>query len=317
MSRIRRFSLFLCALVLSGASIAQDKILVPYPAGGLSDVTARIFANTLSQQGHPFIVENLGGATGTLAAQKFLSNPSGQIFQGSQNELILPVQMNASVKYKSEDFAPLQYITQTYIMLAVRKDLKANTLEEFLELAKANEKTPLSYGTVGVGSLYHLIGEYLAKRKNVKFNHVPYKGGAPSMQDLIGGQIDFTITPYSTTFDDMQAKGMFKMIGVFSKEKPSSMNRIGSVSDLPGLAGFEFSSFAGYFVKSDASAEQKKRYGDMLARALGDESLRSRLSADGRRVFTVQTSEAASRFYAAEIQRYKDLLKTVGSIDMK
>lgn len=314
------FKKVFCAFTLSVLTAtvlhAQEKIIVPYPAGGPSDATARIIANSLTQRGTNFIVENIAGATGLVAVNKFLSNPKGQVFQGTQNEIILPVFLNKSAKFKSEDFFPVQYVTQTYLVLAVRKDLPVNNMDEFINLAKTSDKNPLSYGTVGVGSLYHIMGEFLAKKKDIKLNHIPYKGGSPAMQDLIGGQIDFSITPYQTTFDDMVSKGMFKVIGIFSEEKPPTLSKLQSVSSLKGLENFNFSSYAGYFLKRDASEEEKKKYSDLFAAAMKDDKVVNGLSADGRRVLTPTSLKEADAMYTKEIKKYKMLLETVGDVSM-
>lgn len=305
-----------CALAVSFGTLAQERILVPYPAGGPSDATGRVVANALGGQGKPFIVENLGGATGLLAVNKFLANPKDLVFQGTQNELILPVLLNKAVKFKSEEFVPVQYITQTYLVLAVRKGLDAKNFDEFFALAKSRKDNPLSYATVGVGSLYHVMGEYLAKKKDVALNHIPYKGSAPAMQDLIGGQIDFSILPYQTTFDDMAAKGMFQIIGIFSNDKPPTLAKLQSASSVQGLSDFDFSSYAGYFLKRTASEEEKKKYNALFAKAVADEQVKKNLSLDGRRVLPPASLQEADAMYMNEIARYKKLLTTVGPIKL-
>lgn len=315
--RFFKWFMAVSAIVVSANAVAQEKILVPYPAGGPSDATGRVVAHALNSQGKTFIVENVGGATGLLAINKFLANPQGQVFQGTQNELILPVLLNKAVKFKSEEFVPAQYVTQTYLVLAVRKGLGVKNFDEFFELARSRKEAPLSYGTVGVGSLYHVMGEYLAKKKDVALNHIPYKGGAPAMQDLIGGQIDFSITPYQTTFDDMVAKGMFQIIGIFSNDKPPSLNKLQSASSVQGLSDFNFSSYAGYFLKRNASDEDKKKYNALFATVLADDNVKKSLSGDGRRVLAPGSLKAADAMYMEEIARYKKLLETVGHINLE
>jgi tripartite-type tricarboxylate transporter receptor subunit TctC len=305
------------AIIVSANVLAQERILVPYPAGGPSDATARVVAHSLNSQGKTFIVENLGGATGLLAINKFLANPKDQVFQGTQNELILPVLLNKAVKFKSEEFVPVQYVTQTYLVLAVRKGLNVKNFDEFFALAKSRKDNPLSYGTVGVGSLYHVMGEYLAKKKGVPLNHIPYKGSAPAMQDLIGGQIDFSIMPYQTTFDDMAAKDMFQIIGIFSNDKPPSLSKLQSASSVQGLSDFNFSSYAGYFLKRDASDEDKKKYNALFASVLADDKVKKSLSGDGRRVLAPGPLKAADAMYMEEIARYKKLLEMVGHINLE
>ncbi|NBQ07756.1 MAG: tripartite tricarboxylate transporter substrate binding protein, partial [Betaproteobacteria bacterium] len=186
----KKASVALGALFLAGTVLAQTyptkpvTLLVPYPAGGLSDVIARTVNNTLSKNlGQPVIVDNLGGASGAIAAQKVLNSHSdGQIiFQGSPNELILAPLAISAVKFKSEDFRLVQMISTAQIAFLARKDLPVNNVDEFLDYARkeAQAGRPITYASVGPGSFYHLLGEHLSKVTSIPMTHIPYKGGAP------------------------------------------------------------------------------------------------------------------------------------------
>lgn len=184
-------------------------LMVPYPAGGPSDVSARILSKPIGEGlAAKVIVENLGGATGTIAASKVLGARAdgSMFFQGTQNELILPPLTNKAVRYQPDAFENLQYITVTHLVLLVRSGLPARNMQEFLALARSrNESNSLTYGSVGVGSLYHLITEYMGKVVKVPFTHAPYAGTAPVIQDLAGGQIDFSIMPFQASMLEMTA----------------------------------------------------------------------------------------------------------------
>ena len=185
----------LTGLLLSLGAMAQTfpakpvSLMVPYPAGGLSDVLARLVNVPLAKHlNQPVIVENLGGVSGAIAAQKVLTAPSDgyYLFQGSPNELILSPLANAAVKFKSEDFRLVQIIGAAQIAFLARKDIPANTVDELLDYARkvAKDGKPLTYASVGPGSFYHLLGEQLSKVTGIEMTHVPYKGGAPANQDL-------------------------------------------------------------------------------------------------------------------------------------
>ena len=138
------------------------------PAGGASDAIARVVAAPTSRQlGQPVLVENLGGVSGALGAQKVLSARADgyYLFQGSPNELILAPLANASVKLKSEDFQLVQMIGLAPLVIVARKDLPANNADELRKLARARATQPLSFGSVGVGSLYHVLGEHGAHHR--------------------------------------------------------------------------------------------------------------------------------------------------------
>ena len=210
----KSFSAALAGLLLAASVAAQPypnkpvTLMVPYPAGGLSDVIARTVNNTLSKNmGQPVIVENLGGASGSIAAQKVLNSPSdGQIiFQGSPNELILAPLAISAVKFKSEDFRLVQMIATAQIAFLARKDLPVSNVDEFLDYARkqAKEGKPVTYASVGPGSFYHLLGEHLSKVTNIEMTHVPYKGAAPANQDLLGGQVDIFLAPFGKSYEEL------------------------------------------------------------------------------------------------------------------
>ncbi len=166
---LQRAAATLAALTLSGAALAQGfpskpvTLMVPYPAGGLSDVIARTLNTALSKQlGQPVLVENLGGASGGIAAQKVLSSPADGhiIFQGSPNELVMGPMSNAALKYKPEDFRLVQMITINPMAMFARKDLPASNGEELLAYARKSAAAgkPMTFASVGPGSMYRLLG---------------------------------------------------------------------------------------------------------------------------------------------------------------
>lgn len=142
-------------------------LVVPYPAGGASDITARIVSQPLGGQlDKTVVVENIGGATGSIAAQKILNGPANgrMLYQGSQNELILPALTIKRTRYQPDDFEIVHPVTTTRLVLVVRKGLPVNTLQEFIDLSRARSASdPLTYGSPGAGSLYHLISDAMAK----------------------------------------------------------------------------------------------------------------------------------------------------------
>ena len=180
----RRVAATLAGLALAGAAVAQAfptrpvTLMVPYPAGGPSDAVARSLNNTLGKHlGQSVVVDNLGGATGGIAAQKVLAAPSDgyMVFQGSPNELILSPLANLAVKFKSEDFRLVQMIESTHIALVVRPDLPASNADELVAYARqqAAAGKPITYASVGPGSFYHLLGEHLSTETGVPMVHVP------------------------------------------------------------------------------------------------------------------------------------------------
>lgn len=293
-------------------------MMVPYPAGGPSDVSARILSGPIGDAlGAQVVVENLGGATGTIAASKVLNaKADGAIFfQGTQNELILPPLTNSAVRYQPDAFENLQPITVTHLVLLVRAGLPVNNTEEFLKLAASrNASNSLTYGTVGVGSLYHLITEYMGKIVNVPFTHAPYKGTAPVIQDLAGGQIDFSIMPFQASMLELINSGRFKALAVLSKDKPAVLSHIPSITEVPALKNFEYASYAGYFVKKGTPEDIKEKLNKAIGVALQDKTIIDKLEADGRNVSKPMSLAAAQSAYADEVAKYKEMIRVTGYV---
>ena len=158
-------------------------LIVPYPAGGPSDFFARkVQPDAQAKLGQTMIIENVGGAGGSIGLSKVLSAPADgyTLALASPMELVLAPLAIQGVKYKPEDFKMVAQFATTNTILAVRNSLGVKTLDELLALARKNPGNPLSYGSVGPGSLYHLIGEKFTQLNKINTLHVPYKGDRKS-----------------------------------------------------------------------------------------------------------------------------------------
>ena len=226
-------------LLASGAVFAQAwpskpvNLMVPYPAGGPSDAIARIFNQPMGKElGQQVLVENLGGVSGALAAQKVLGAPPDGyfVFQGSPNEVILSPLANAAVKLKTEDFRLVHPVADAVMVFVTRKDLPVNSIDELIALAKKSADKPLTYGSVGIGSLYHLILESAQAQTGVKLAHVPYKGNAPLLQDIGGGQVDFAVLVYSAAMGALAEQGRLKVIGQLGAQRSDLLKNVGTAS---------------------------------------------------------------------------------------
>ena len=241
MIRFQRSMVLIAGLLLSaGAVLAQAwpakpvNLMVPYPAGGPSDAIARIFFNPLGKElGQQVLVENLGGVSGALAAQKVLSAPADGyfVFQGSPNEVILSPLANAAVKLKTEDFRLVHPVADAVMVFVTRKDLGVNSIDELIALARKSADKPLTYGSVGVGSLYHLILENVQAQTGVKLAHVPYKGNAPLLQDIGGGQVDFAVLVCSAAMGALADQGRMKVIGQLGAQRSELLKQVPTASE--------------------------------------------------------------------------------------
>jgi tripartite-type tricarboxylate transporter receptor subunit TctC len=315
----RTLSTLVFALAASAAQAQsfpakQVNLMVPYPAGGLSDTIARMVNNPLSKQlGQPVLIENLGGASGAIGAQKVLSAPSDgyYLFQGSPNELILSPLANAAVKFRSEDFRLVQMIGVANMAVFVRKDLKANSFDELVELAKSSKDKPLTYGSVGVGSFYHLLGEHLSKLSGAPMTHVPYKGFADLVPNLVSGEIDFAMIPYSKSFAALADQGRIRILSTLSPTRLEAARQVPSVSEGKTYKDFNFNIWTGYFVKKDTPDAIVQAYHKALTEVLGDTGVRNGLIAQSTDPAKPLSLAEAARTYQAGIEQFRAIAKSI------
>jgi tripartite-type tricarboxylate transporter receptor subunit TctC len=291
-------------------------LLVPYPVGGLSDVIARKVNTPLGKAlGQPVIVDNLGGASGSIAAQKVLSAPSDgyMLFQGSPNELIFAPLAISAVKYKSEDFRQIHRIALAPMAIIARADLPANTADELVAYAikAAKDGKSMTYGSVGIGSFYHLLGEQMSKTLGVPMTHIPYKGGADVFKDMIGSQIDIFISPYGAPQVELAKQNKIKFVAVLTPQRQTLVPQIASVADSQGLKTFLYEIGTGYFVKKDTPEPTVLALHKALLQVLADPEVKTGLQALGAELASPQSLDGASKAFADEATQYRAIAKSI------
>ena len=322
MKLLKNLNLGLCAALLCLSALADSypnkpvTLMVPYPAGGLSDVIARKVNHALAQElKHPVIIENLGGAGGAIAAQKVLNAPADgyYIFQGSPNELILAPLAMKSVKYKPEDFRLVQQMALAPMAIVARKDFPAKNANEMVAYIQkmAKEGKPVNYASVGNGSFYHLIGEQLSQKIGAEMLHVPYKGGGPISQDLLGGQIDLFITPYGAPHVAMDKEGKMKFITALSAEPQRLIKHVPSVDENKLLKGFHYSIGSGYYVKKGTPEPIVEALHRALTKVMFDADFRTTMFAMGQDPSPALRLDEAAQAYADDIKLYQGIAKSI------
>ncbi|MBU3611043.1 tripartite tricarboxylate transporter substrate binding protein [Polynucleobacter wuianus] len=291
-------------------------LVVPYPAGGVSDVIARIVSPSLAKKlGEAVIVENIGGASGGIAAQKVLNASADGylVMQGSPNELILGPLANSAIKFKSEDFRLVQMIGSAQIAFLVRSDMPVKDVDSFLVYAKksAQEGKPLSYGSVGPGSFYHLLGEQLSKETKIPMTHVPYKGAGPALQDLIGGQIDFFLAPYGKSHDELAKQGRIKILAMLNSKRLEGMKDYPAITESKGLKGFVYSIWTGYFVKKETPEPIMQTLNKALAEVLEDQAVKSGLDANSLLIAKPLSLNELNKVYGDGTAQFRAIAKSI------
>ncbi len=319
---LKRATTLIAGLGLAGSLLAQGfpskpvTLLVPYPAGGISDVIARTVNNALAKQlGQPVIVENLGGASGAIAATKALNAPADGhlIFQGSPNELILAPLAISAVKFKSEDFRLVQMIATAQIAFLARKDLPVNSVDEFLDYARrmAKEGKPVTFASVGPGSFYHILGEHLAKSSGIPMTHVPYKGAAPANQDLIGGQVDIFLAPYGKMYEGLQKDGKIKVLAMLNEKREDSTRQYPLITESKQLKDFDFNIWTGYFVRKDTPEPIVQALHKAITDTLSDPAVHAGLEANSQLTAKPLPLAAVGKAYADGTAKFRAIAKSI------
>ncbi|EED67338.1 tripartite tricarboxylate transporter substrate binding protein [Comamonas testosteroni] len=300
-----------------GAAQAADlrvvTLLVPYPAGGLSDSIARAISAALGRAlNQQVIVDNLGGVSGSLAAQKVLNAPADghMIFLGSPNEVILSPMVNAAVKLRAEDFRMLGQVAVNPLVLLTRSTLPVRNVDEFIAYAKTQDKG-LSYGSVGMGSMYHLLAESMAQQTQIHVTHVPYKGMAPMVQDVGGNSIDFAILPYATSFKGMSEQGRLRLIGWLAPTRSELDTSVPALGESQILKNFSHSTWAGLMVSRKTPEDMVVRLNKALAEVLRDPEVRRQIAATGSEAPQPQTLAEAERKLREDTVKFRAMAKNI------
>jgi len=292
---------FAALAVSSAAALAQSpvpnvKLIVGYAAGGPVDAAARVFAPVFSREmGVPVIVENRGGAGGAVAGQTVVkSSPLAMelFFAASPTMTISPHVLKAMTFDPLKDLAPLAPILTYANVLVINQNQPFKTLPELVAYAKANPGQ-LAYGSAGMGASNHLSGELFARRAGISMTHVPYKGNAPAMTDVMGGQIQmmFDIVGGAKSYIE---GGKVRPLAVTSKERNPALPQLPSMTEL-GVRDYDVGGWYGLYGPLGMNADLSQRIAAATARALQDADLRKRWVDQGYVIWNGKVTDLAER----------------------
>ncbi len=289
-------------------------LVVPYPAGGPSDFFARkVQPDAAAKLGQTMIVDNVGGAGGSIGLSKVALAPADghTLALASPMELVLAPMAIQGVKYKSEDFKMVAQFATTNTVLGVRNSLNVKTVDELLALARKNSSKPLSYGSVGPGSLYHLIGEKFSQLTKVDMLHVPYKGIAPLLSDLMGGQIDMAFLPMAGSIPATLMDGKIQGLAVTAKTPHPLFKQFPPMAAMKGLEAMDFDIWAGVQVHKNTPDNVVNALNKAFYAATEVPETRKALEGSGNVVLPSRTPAELARIYQSEIERYRAIAKSI------
>ncbi|WP_370154033.1 Bug family tripartite tricarboxylate transporter substrate binding protein [Ferrovibrio sp.] len=307
------------ALVASAGPVLADTypskpvtIVVPFPPGGSTDLLARQIAEKIAGPlGQPVVVENRGGAGGTVGAFHVVkSAPDGYtLLMGVTGSNAISAALRDDLPYDPvKDFAPVSLVVSAPLVLVVNADSKFKTVQDVVAHAKAKPGT-FTHGSPGVGTSMHMAGELFGLQSDTKLVHVPYKGSAAALQDLLGGQIDAMFGDLLVVSEHVKA-GKLRALGV------TSMKRHPMLPDTPTIAEtvlpkYEATSWQGVFAPAGTPAPVLTRLYQEVSKALATDELKAFFAQRG---FLVEgrTPEESKAFIAAEVPKWKEVVKAAG-----
>jgi len=309
-------------LAVAGVAYADNwpsrpiTMVVPFAAGGPTDVVGRIIAQRLGEiLKQQVVVENVGGAGGMTGAQRVAhATPDGyEVLLGTVGTQAYSQTLYKKPLYNAtEDFAPVLLIAEQPLVLVVRKDLPVNSLKDFAAYAKANA-AKMSFGSGGSGSSTHLGCVLLNSAIGVEVQHVPYRGSAPALTDLLGGRIDYLCDAVSTELGPIKA-GNVKPLAVLARRRAAVLPDIPTAAE-GGLAGFEANNWIGLFFPPHTPEPIIRRLRDATVEAMNAPVVRQHMEAIGTDLVTPDRTTTAylQHFLPNEIKKWAEPIKAAGA----
>ncbi len=287
------------------------KLIVPVPPGGGVDILARAIGHKMSvSMGVPVVVDNKAGASAAIGTELLAkSKPDGYtIMMGYSAHATNPI-FNPGLPYDArKDFAAIAHVGYIPLILVVPASSPANSVKELIALAKA-KPGQLQFASGGAGAGAHLSGELLMVSSGVDIIHVPYKGNAPALNDLLGGHVSMMFDTINTALPHVKA-GTLKALAVTSDKRSPLAPDVPTMIE-SGLPGFELSAWYVMFAPANTPKDIMQRLNAEVNKAVKDPELRSTLGAQGVEL-TGGTAEAADAFVNGELERWAKIIKTTG-----
>jgi tripartite-type tricarboxylate transporter receptor subunit TctC len=287
----------------------QIRIVVPFPAGGTTDILARFIAQYLGEKlGVSTIVENRAGASGTIGSDMVAKSPAdGSVLLLAATHHVINPSLFRKLPYDTESaFSPIAVIASAPNALVVAKDFPAKNVAELIAMAK-KDPGKLSFGSSGIGGANHLSGELFKQMAGVELVHIPYKGAAPAMNDLLGGHIPIMFDTLPTVLPAASA-GNIRVLAV------TSMTRAASLPDVPtldesGVKGFEATAWFGLYMPAANGNPAYTRMVEVMKEILASPAIAEKFATQGVTPGKLAGPEF-SRFVEAEIRKWAAVVKT-------
>lgn len=301
--------------IVSASAFAQTwpirpiRLIVPFAPGGGVDITARVIAPKLSEAlGQTVVVENRGGAGGLIGVDMGAkASPDGYTFViGTIGNIAIAPHLQTKMPYDPQkDLVPISQLANALNVMVVHPSVKATTVKEFIALAK-KEGNKISFGSSGSGATDHLAGEVFNSLAGVNMTHIPYKGGAPAMVDLVGGQVQVVFATVSTAIGSIQG-GKIRALGMTGNQRSERLPELSTISEA-GLLGFEVNNWYGLYAPASTPKNIITRLNAEVVKTLALPDVKNRLL-DAGIIATSSTPEAFAAYTQEETKKWGKVVK--------
>jgi tripartite-type tricarboxylate transporter receptor subunit TctC len=286
------------------------RLISPFPAGGPNDILARLIGPWLSERlGQPFIIENrvgTGGNLGTEAAVKAAPDGHTLLMIGVVNTINATLYAKLAFDFE-RDIAPVAGVMRVPNVVTVNPSVPAKTIPELISYAKSNPGK-LSMASGGTGTASHVAGELFKMMTGVDMVHIPYRGAAPALTDLIGGQVQIMFDIMSNSIEHVRA-GRLRALAVTTTVRSEALPRIQTVADF--IPGYEASAWFGVGAPRNTHAEVLNRLNKEINAGLADAKIKARLADPGGTVFVSSPADFA-RFIAEDAEKWAKVVRFTG-----
>lgn len=287
-------------------------MVVPFPAGGITDTVARALAQKMAADlGQPVVVSNNPGGGGQIAASRVLQAPADghTVFVGATEMFAINPTLFRQFSYDPiKDFTPVTSLIKSPLLLVVPANSPIQSVDQLIERAKSG--SGLNFGSQGVGSIGHLLGEQFRQKAGGAYNHIAYRGSAPALQDLIGGQTDFMFDPIITT-DPFIKTGRLKALAIAAPERAPQMPEVPTLKEL-GIEGVDSGVWFGMVARAGTPEAVVARLNKATLTAMQDPEVRERFDLQGMQAFP-STPAGFGAFLQSEQARWAPLVKSSGA----
>ena len=307
-----------CTLFPGGEVSAQPyptkplRLIVPYPPGGVGDMFGRLYAQQLGERlGQPVLVDNKPGAAQAIGAEAAAKSPADgyTLFLGSTSSLILQVGARKRLPYDPvKDFAPVSLVFNLPLYLVVHPDLPANNVRELIAYGKANPGK-LSFASIGAGSTVHLAGEMFKKMAGIEMVHVPYKGSAPALTDIMAGRVSLMFDGGASALPFVNA-GKLRVLGTTDSRRSEQLPDIPSIAEA-GLPGYEAVSWFGIAAPAGTPKPIVERLAADTAAIVSKADFKARFASAGMEMIST-TPEAMAEIIRSGIPRWTRVMREAG-----